>query len=120
MNFRALLYSLFPMSFIHLFLYVAFIAFAIISTDFNRLTASWGILIFAAIIIFLCHIEPLLSFSAFLESPKSNRLCLYPAFLHILDSEIYHLWEKPVIVCITDGENGSEIHDIQYQKVENG
>ncbi|XXM70781.1 sigma-70 family RNA polymerase sigma factor [Lysinibacillus sphaericus] len=30
------------------------------------------------------------------------------------------LWGKPVIIVLTDGEDGPEIHDIQMQEVENG
>jgi RNA polymerase sigma-70 factor (ECF subfamily) len=32
----------------------------------------------------------------------------------------FTLWGKPVIVILTSGENGQEIHDIQMQEVENG
>ncbi|MCA1321632.1 sigma-70 family RNA polymerase sigma factor [Bacillus tianshenii] len=30
------------------------------------------------------------------------------------------LWGKPVIIVITDGEHGNELHDIQMQEIENG
>jgi RNA polymerase sigma-70 factor (ECF subfamily) len=35
-------------------------------------------------------------------------------------AEAFILWGKPVIVVLTDSENGPLVHDIQYQEVENG
>lgn len=35
-------------------------------------------------------------------------------------AEKYKLWGKNVIVLFYDGEQGAEVHDIQYQEIENG
>ncbi|MDX8343537.1 RNA polymerase sigma factor [Rossellomorea sp. YZS02] len=40
--------------------------------------------------------------------------------LPVMRAVEYSLWGRNVIVKLTDGEKGPEIHDIQYQEVENG
>ncbi|MCK0470902.1 sigma-70 family RNA polymerase sigma factor [Halalkalibacter sp. APA_J-10(15)] len=37
-----------------------------------------------------------------------------------LRAEKYNLWGRNVIVVFFDGEQGAEVHDIQYQEIENG
>ncbi|MFG6117743.1 RNA polymerase sigma factor [Thalassobacillus sp. B23F22_16] len=63
------------------------------------------------------HNEAALGFQEF--STDENRTGSMKFGLPGFRAEERMLWDRPVIVVFYDGENGPEIHDIQYQEVEN-